>query len=235
MAAYWSVCFLQQYHITTVAKATDTSIILVWSGLVPRPHPLTRRNGLANQVEFLGLAYTFTTMSPNNDQDILCQTHSKKGYLSSAKKILLLERKCRFCNLIGPCHFWATTPRNSPSFTRPFLAGRRIGWAQETRFNHTNWCSAFRHMAQCPYLDDLTYTRLPMIAWDDRHTPLVDMLWISLKLKIACFFFWLNFTTSLDYARRTMCHDWVFKSCKGFQFSPALREWELRPQAMLLM
>ena len=30
-------------------------------GLVPRPHPLTRRNGLVSQVEFLGLAHTFTT------------------------------------------------------------------------------------------------------------------------------------------------------------------------------
>ena len=27
-----------------------------------RPHPLTRRNGLENQVEFLGLAHTFVTM-----------------------------------------------------------------------------------------------------------------------------------------------------------------------------
>ena len=27
--------------------------------LIPRPHPLTRRNGLVNQVEFLGLAHTF--------------------------------------------------------------------------------------------------------------------------------------------------------------------------------
>ena len=30
-------------------------------------------------------------------------------------------------------------------------------------------------------------------------------------------------------ARRTTCHDWAFKSCKvqpGFQFSPALKEWE---------
>ena len=30
--------------------------------LVPRPHPLTRRNGLVNQVDFLGLAHSFATM-----------------------------------------------------------------------------------------------------------------------------------------------------------------------------
>ena len=30
--------------------------------LVHRPHPLTRRNGLVNQVKFLGLAHTFATL-----------------------------------------------------------------------------------------------------------------------------------------------------------------------------
>jgi len=34
----------------------------VWLSLVPRPHPLTRRNGLVNQVEFLGLAGTLATL-----------------------------------------------------------------------------------------------------------------------------------------------------------------------------
>ena len=46
-----------------------------------------------NQIEFLGLAHTFATMSPSNTQNILCQTHSKK-YLSSDIKILLFEGKC---------------------------------------------------------------------------------------------------------------------------------------------
>ena len=32
------------------------------ASLVPRPHPLPRRNGLVNQVEFLGLAHTFATL-----------------------------------------------------------------------------------------------------------------------------------------------------------------------------
>ena len=30
--------------------------------LVPRPHPLTRRNSVVNQVKFMGLAHTFVTM-----------------------------------------------------------------------------------------------------------------------------------------------------------------------------
>ena len=46
--------------------------------LVPRPHPLPRRNGLVNQVEFLGLVHTFATVSPSNNQNILRPTRSKK-------------------------------------------------------------------------------------------------------------------------------------------------------------
>ena len=35
--------------------------LYIKTSLVPRPHPLTRRNGLVNQVEFLGLAHAFAT------------------------------------------------------------------------------------------------------------------------------------------------------------------------------
>ena len=41
------------------------------ASLVPRPHPLTRRNCLVNQVEFLGLAHTFVTVLPCNVRNIL--------------------------------------------------------------------------------------------------------------------------------------------------------------------
>ena len=47
------------------------------TSLVPRPHPLTRRNGLVNQVEFLGLVHTFATVSPSNVQNILRHTKVK--------------------------------------------------------------------------------------------------------------------------------------------------------------
>ena len=50
------------------------------SSLVPRPHPLTRRNSLVNQVEFLGLAHAFATLSPSNVQNIHAKpTQKKKG------------------------------------------------------------------------------------------------------------------------------------------------------------
>ena len=51
----------------------------VHTHLVPRPHPLSWRNGLVNQVEFLGLAHTFVTVLPSNVQNVLRQTQSKKG------------------------------------------------------------------------------------------------------------------------------------------------------------
>ena len=38
-----------------------------------------------------------------------------------------------------------------------------------------------------------------------------------------------NLVMVIRTAKRTTCHDWAFKGCivqPGFQFSPALREWE---------
>ena len=40
----------------------------IYSSPVPRPHSLTRRNSLVNQVEFLGLVHTFAVVSPSNVQ-----------------------------------------------------------------------------------------------------------------------------------------------------------------------
>ena len=37
----------------------------------------------------------------------------------------VLRNNYRSRNLIGHYHFWGISPRNSTSFTRPFLAGRR--------------------------------------------------------------------------------------------------------------
>ena len=42
-----------------MSPALNRSCVL---SLVPRPHPLTRRNGLVNQVEFIGLAHAFATL-----------------------------------------------------------------------------------------------------------------------------------------------------------------------------
>ena len=43
--------------------AMSVHVVMFTPSLVPRPHPLTRRNGLVNQVEFLGLVHAyFVTM-----------------------------------------------------------------------------------------------------------------------------------------------------------------------------
>ena len=39
-------------------------LLKILPSLIPRPHPLTRRNGLGNQVEFLGLAHSLMPSSP---------------------------------------------------------------------------------------------------------------------------------------------------------------------------
>ena len=49
--------------------------------LVPRPHPLTRRNDLVNQVEFLGL-------------ETFCSQPAQKGYSNGDEQILVLGGKC---------------------------------------------------------------------------------------------------------------------------------------------
>ena len=41
---------------------SDVYYSSVCYSLVPRPHPLTRRNGLVNQVEFLGLTGALATV-----------------------------------------------------------------------------------------------------------------------------------------------------------------------------
>ena len=60
------------------------------SSLVPRPHPLTRRNG---QVEFLGLAHTVAALSPTNVQKHLCQTRSKKKGMDTQVETITAVRE----------------------------------------------------------------------------------------------------------------------------------------------
>ena len=58
------------------------------------PLPLTRRNSLVNRVKFLGLAHTFTTVSPSN---ILHQTLSRDNVERE-----LLRNNYQSYNLICP-------------------------------------------------------------------------------------------------------------------------------------
>ena len=51
------MCWPKPVPIKCAVRGRDSE-----TSLVPRPHPLTRRNGLVNQVEFLGLVHAFATM-----------------------------------------------------------------------------------------------------------------------------------------------------------------------------
>ena len=111
---------------------------MVHASLIPRPHPLTRRNGLVNQVEFLWLAHTFVTVSPSNVQNILCQPHSKRyGYLSRGEKCYI-----KITNLTI-----SLAPRNSTLFSRPCLARKCAGWPR-TGPMHEWWSCEFVYRLQ---------------------------------------------------------------------------------------
>ena len=106
---------------------------------VPRPHPLMRRNGLVNQVEFLGLVHTFATVSPSNVQTFYTKPARKRyDYLSRDKKFYVvmevLRNNYQSCSLIGPYHFKGISPRNLTPFTRLFLTRRRTRAGHKTRF-----------------------------------------------------------------------------------------------------
>ena len=49
-------------HNAGVVQVISEIMYFYVISLVPRPHPLMRRNGLVNQVEFLGLEHAFVTM-----------------------------------------------------------------------------------------------------------------------------------------------------------------------------
>ena len=52
--------FLWATVYTEEVVSVVTNVAMV--SLIPRPHPLMRRNSLVNQVKFLGLAHAFATM-----------------------------------------------------------------------------------------------------------------------------------------------------------------------------
>ena len=54
------LCALERTQLC--GDATVKMLLSHYTNLVPRPHPLTRRNSLVNQIKFLGLAHAFVTV-----------------------------------------------------------------------------------------------------------------------------------------------------------------------------
>ena len=71
-----------------VLVKVGTALFILVASLVPRPHPLTRRNGLVNQVKFCELVHNFTTVSPRKQFTL---NPLKKGMVTEVEtKNLLL-------------------------------------------------------------------------------------------------------------------------------------------------
>ena len=88
-----------------------------------------------NQVEFLGLAHTFATVSDHLATFKLFQlnllhksTDTRVEIKICAVVRVVLRNNYQSRNLIGPYHFLEISPRNSTLFTRLFLA-MRCAWA----------------------------------------------------------------------------------------------------------
>ena len=107
--------------------------------VVPRSHPLTRRNSLVNQVELLGLVHTFATVSPSNIQNILRQPRSKNVQIAIATRVEIskltvvrkvLRNNYRSRNLIGPYYFLGFKPKKFDSVHQTIFSPgsmRRVG------------------------------------------------------------------------------------------------------------
>ena len=60
---WWGLCLHRQTKISILQLLSHShTTTQVSISLVPRPHPLMKRNGLVNQVKFLGPVYAFPTM-----------------------------------------------------------------------------------------------------------------------------------------------------------------------------
>ena len=62
--------------------------------LVPRPHPLTRRNNLVNQVKFLELVHGFATLLTSNVQNILRQPPAQNRYIFDTLENYCVRKYC---------------------------------------------------------------------------------------------------------------------------------------------
>ena len=129
----WYITLSSMYQYVPIVEAS----------LIPRPHPLTRRNGLVNQVEFLGLARTFATVSPSNVQNILRPTCSKKVRILEWKWTNFTVVSEVLCNNypISQSHWSLPLLGNKPKefdFVHQTVARREARWAgHETKLKHT--------------------------------------------------------------------------------------------------
>ena len=69
------------YKLKQLYKCLPWEFINQYHSLGPRPHPLTRGNGLVNQVKFLGLVHTVVTVSSSNVEKFYAKPAQKKLWI----------------------------------------------------------------------------------------------------------------------------------------------------------
>ena len=109
--------------LTCVVLRRCTLSLMYCTSLVPRPHPLTRKSGVVNQVEVLGLVHTFATVSPSKVQhfspNLLKKGMDTRVYFTAVREVLCINYQSRNPN----GHYHLISPRNLTLFIRPFLTG----------------------------------------------------------------------------------------------------------------
>ena len=152
-----------------------------WSEVVsspdPRPHPLTTRTGLVNQVEFLGLMRTLVTVTWN----ILHQTRSKMVRVPMKRFTVVKEMLCNnfwSCNLIGLYYFlgvkhkkfWLCLPDHSLTKRHTWAGNETISEVQNLwRLVYSQWVNSNRE-------------------WELAHFEIV--LLYSIQQNNSCVYFW---------------------------------------------
>ena len=111
-------------------------------GLIPRPYPLTRRNNLVDQVEFLGLTHIFATVST-----------FKTFYTKPAQK--MQRNSFQSHNLISPYHSWVVSPRDSTCSPDYFSLGDAGGLG--TRLVAIKCCWQLFFLSNIDQLANKTY------------------------------------------------------------------------------
>ena len=148
------------------------------SNLIARPHPLTRRNCLVKQVEFLGLTHALVTMYPSNIERHFVANPLKtvqvlEWRLTNFTGVTeVLRHNYPTCNPIGPYHFWGISPRNSTSFTRLLLTGR-CAWAGHKITPTSSWLGGFNNFVTLLSLDHLLPSPYDVIS---KYTIVQDIL-----------------------------------------------------------
>ena len=154
-----------------------------------RARPLTRRNRLLNQVEFLGLVHTFTTASPSNTQTFYAKP-APQGYRYSSRdrKKLLLQGKCyinnyQSCYLIGPYDL-GNEPRKFDSIYQTcFSPGgtHRLGIAWST---FTKCWKCLLPQLNCNVISNVTWGVISSMPYKQNCMRTLTQ-WLAYLLKIA--------------------------------------------------